>query len=321
MNMKIITSLVLAGILTLPAAAQQRTVEVQPFDYSTVMTSIQAIFGTQVDLGRGIQALMVNRITKGGKFTVVERSKVKTLLAEQDFGASGRVKRGSQARIGELKGAQFTIFGDIVTFGRDDRKKSGGIIAVVPGAGGAAGGYKSQNKAVVTINFRMVNTETSEVVMTGEATGESKRESKGGFAGLIVPGFGAGVASNMSTSNFAETIIGEAIIDACDKLASQVESQAGKVQSTINAQIEGYVASVDGSTAYLNVGSAAGVQVGDVFMIAHVVKEVRDPVSKEVLDLQTEPAGTMKVLTVRDKISIGTVTGGPARVGDRAEKR
>ena len=313
--------LAILALLALSALGQKRTVSVEKFDFSAVMTEIQAIFGTQVDVGRGIQAMMVHRITQGGKFTVVERAKVNTLLAEQDFGASGRVKRGTQARIGEVKGAQFTIFGDIVTFGRDDRRKSGVVGVIVPGAGGAAGGYKTTNKAVVTINFRMVNAETSEIVMTGEARGESKRESKGGFAGLIVGFIAVGGAYDTTASNFAETIIGEAVMDACDKLAQQVEGQSGKVQSTINAEIEGRVASVDGATVYLNVGSAAGVQMGDVFQVSHIVKEVRDPVTKEVLDVQTSPVGSLKITSVREKIAIGTMSGGQAQVNDRAEKR
>jgi len=309
-------------LLAVPLFGQTKpTVSVEAFDYSAVMTQIQTIFGTQQNIGVGIQAMMVGRIQRGGKFTVVERRKVNAVMAEQDFGASNRVKKGTQARIGEIKGAQFTIFGDIITFGRDDSasRKVGAV--VIAGAGGAAGKSNAQFKAVVTINFRMVNTETSEVVMTGEARGESKRESKSGFAGFIIGGFGIGGATSMNSANFGETILGEAIIDACDKLAAQVEGQSSNVQRTNNAQIEGRVASVDGSTVYITAGSAAGVEVGDVFMVSHIVKEVVDPVTKEVLDLQTAPAGTMKVTSVREKISIGTMTGGPARVGDRVEKQ
>jgi len=307
--------------MCLPVQAQKQTVSIEPFEYSAVMSEVQAIFGTQVNLGKGIQAMMVHRITQGGKFAVVERSKAAVLMKEQDFGASGRVKRGTQARIGEMKGAQFTILGDIVTFGRDDKRRSAAGVVVVPFAGGAAGGYKAENKAVVTINFRMVNTETSEVVMTGEARGESKRESKGGFAGLIVPGFGAGAAFDATSSNFAETIIGEAVIDACDKLGKQVEAQAGKIVSTINTEIEGRVASVDGDTVYITAGGSSGVQKGDVFAVSRIVKEVKDPVTKEVLDLQTTPVGTLTINVVREKIAIGTMSGGRAQEGDRVEKK
>lgn len=319
--MKLLFVCILSLALTIPAAGQKRTVAVEEFNFSAVMTEIQTIFGTQTNLGRGIRALMVKRITQGGKFTVVERAALKTLMDEQNLGASGRVKRGTQARIGELSGAQFTLLGDIVTFGRDDQRKRAGGVVVVPGAAVGGAGYKSDFKAVVTITFRLVNTETSETVMSGEARGESKRESKGGIGGLIVGGVGVGGGFDSTSSNFAETIIGEAVIDACNKLAVQIENQSGQVSSTINAQIEGRVAAVQGATVYLNVGSTSGVQVGDTFTVSHIVNEVRDPVTKEVLDLQTSPAGEMKITTVREKIAIGTMNGGEAKVGDRAEKK
>ncbi len=40
------------------------------------MTAVQSIFGTQVNIGQGIQAMMTQRITQDGRFTVVERRKV-----------------------------------------------------------------------------------------------------------------------------------------------------------------------------------------------------------------------------------------------------
>lgn len=302
------------------AAFQKRSVAVEDFDYSTVMTEVQAIFGTQMNIGKGISAMMVKRIAQDGKFTVVERNKVANVLKEQDFGASGRVKKGTNARIGQIRGADFTIMGDIVTFGRDDQRKRGGVGVIVPGAGGVAGGSKTDFKAVVVLNFRMVDNESSEVVMTGEARGESKRVSKGGFAGLFVGGVGVGGFADMTASNFGETIIGEAIMDACDKLAQQVGQQAGQISTTRNIEIEGRVADVNGSTVYINVGSSSGVVAGDVFKVSRIIREVKDPTTKEVLDLVTEPVGTLTISTVREKIAIGTMSGGAAKAGDRVEK-
>ncbi len=83
--------------------------------------------------------------------------------------------------------------GDIVVFGRDDRRVSGGAGAFVPGAGAAVGGYKSEGKAVVVLDYRIVDVETSEVVASGEARGESKRTSKGAGVAFLAGGvFGGG---------------------------------------------------------------------------------------------------------------------------------
>ena len=40
------------------------------------MTAVQAIFGTQQNIGTGIAAMLTTRVTQDGKFTVVERRKV-----------------------------------------------------------------------------------------------------------------------------------------------------------------------------------------------------------------------------------------------------
>ena len=312
----------LGSVWFTPLLAQsKRSLAVEEFDYSAVLTAAQAIFGTQVNLGQGIRALMVKRIAQDGKFTVVERAKVNTLIKEQDFGASGRVKKGTQARIGQIRGADYTVMGDIVVFGRDDRSRSiaGGAVGR---AGGAFGGVGSaEGKAVVVLNFRLVDNESSEILVTGEARGESKRVSKGGFGGFWGGGAAAAGGAAFTASNFAETIIGEAVMDACDKLAIQLSGQAGQASGGRHIDIEALVATVEGSSVVINAGSATGVQVGDTFEVQRVLREVRDPQTKEVLDVVTQPVGTLKIGTVREKISIGTLIGGPAKEGDRVVKK
>ncbi len=303
------------------AGQTKRSVAVDEFDYSAVMTAAQAIFGTQVNLGAGIRALLVKRIARDGKFTIVERAKVNTLIKEQDFGASGRVKKGTQARIGQIRGADYTLMGDIVVFGRDDRSTR-----VAGGAGGRGGGGfggvgSAEGKAVVVIDFRLVDNESSEVVMTGEARGESKRVSRGGFGGFWGGGVAGGGGAAMTASNYGETIIGEATMAACDLLAQQISQQSAQASGAKNAEIEAQVATVEGGSVIITAGSAAGVQVGDRFEVQRVLREVRDPQTKEVLDVVTQPVGEFRVATVREKISIGSMTGGPAKEGDRVVKK
>jgi curli biogenesis system outer membrane secretion channel CsgG len=252
----------------------------------------------------------------------VERRKVAALTKEQDFDASNRVKRGTGSRVGQITGADLTLMGDIVVFGRDDRRVGGGAGAIVPGAGGAAGGYKSTNKAVVVLDYRIVDVETSEVIASGEARGESKRTSAGFGAALIAGWTGGGGAFNMASSNFGETIIGEATMDAVDKLAMQIRTvnlsggAAGR-QMDLDAR----VADVDGNNITINAGQAAGLQVGQTFTIYHKGKEIKDPSTGEVLDVQTTPIGQLTITIVRDRIAVGNFNGTAAPVvGDVVRK-
>ena len=304
----------------------KRRLAVEEFDFSTVKTSVQAIFGTQEDIGKGIRALLTTRLQQAGKITVLERAAIKKVMAEQDFGASNRVKKGSGARIGGILGADAMLLGDIVAFGRDDRNKQinvGAATSRIPKVGGLLGGVrlgKKEEKAIVVIAYRIVDSETSEVIETGEARGESKRESKG-FGGLLA-GSGVGVAGgvDMASSNFAQTIIGEAVIAACDQLGEKMNAKIPTLPVK-DPDVEGRVADVSGSQLTLTVGTNDGVLTGDVFDVYKVLGEVKDPITKEVLDIQTEKIGEMQIVSVREKIAVGRYQGSAAPVGAVARKR
>jgi curli biogenesis system outer membrane secretion channel CsgG len=300
--------------------AEKKRVIVDEFDYSTVKTSVQAVFNTQADIGKGIRAMLVKRMADANKVVIVERAKIDQLTSEQDRNASNRVKQGSGARVGRISGADAVLAGDIVVFGRDDKKTN-------VGAGGFARGpfagihvKKEEDKAVVVIDYRLVDAETSEVIATGEARGESIRKSSGfgGMGGSWGGGGGGGI--DMTSSNFGATIIGEATQDCVNKLGEILSQQATTMKKTVR-EVETRVADVTGGTMVIAAGANDGVNVGETFEILKVLREVKDPQTKEVLDTVTESVGEMTVTSVRDKIATGTYAGKPAAVGFIARKK
>ena len=318
MKLRLLTALLACAAL---APAQKKAMIVDEFDYSAVMTSVQAIFGTQANIGQGIQAMLVKRVAEGGKFTVVERKKIANVMKEQDFNASNRVKQGSGARVGQISGADAQLSGDIVVFGRDDKKRSvkgGGMFGSVIGGIAAS---KNEDKAVVVIDYRLIDAETSEVIATGEARGESVR--KGNALGAIGGALGKGIAGvqvDMTSSNFAQTIIGEATQDCVNKLADILKEQSANMKKTVRA-VETSVADVSGNTLVIAAGGNDGVNVGEIFEVLQIVREVKDPTTKEVLDRITNKVGEMTITSVRDKIATGTYSGAPAKVGYLARKK
>jgi curli biogenesis system outer membrane secretion channel CsgG len=301
--------------------AQKKRVIVDEFDYSTVKTQVQAVFNTQQDIGKGIRAMLTKRIADANNLVVVERAKIQNIMKEQDFNASNRVKQGSGARVGQISGADAQLSGDIVVFGRDDKKRSvkgGGLFGSVIGGIAAS---KNEDKAVVVIDYRLIDAETSEVIATGEARGESVR--KGNALGAIGGALGKGVVGvqvDMTSSNFAETIIGEATQDCVNKLADILKEQSASMKKTVRP-VETSVADVSGNTLVIAAGGNDGVNVGEIFEIHQVVREVKDPTTKEVLDRITNKVGEMTVTSVRDKIATGNYVGAPAKVGYLARKK
>jgi curli biogenesis system outer membrane secretion channel CsgG len=301
--------------------AQKKRVIVDEFDYSTVKTQVQAVFNTQQDIGKGIRAMLVKRVADANNFVVVERAKMDALIKEQDFNAGNRVKQGAGARVGRISGADAVLAGDIIIFGRDDKKRSvkgGGII------GGVLGGIassKNEDKAVVAITYRLIDAETSEIIATGEARGESIRKGNalGAIGGVLGKG-AAGVQIDMTSSNFAETIIGEATQDCVNKLGDILKEQSTNMKKSVR-EVETSVADVTGNTLVIAAGANDGVNVGEVFEIHEIVREVKDPTTKEVLDRITNKVGEMTITSVRDKIATGNYTGSPAKIGFVARKK
>jgi curli biogenesis system outer membrane secretion channel CsgG len=313
---------VAGAVATAPTGPVKRRLAIEPFDYSTVRTVSQSIFKTEVDIGNGIRALLTKRIQETGKISVLERSKINTVMQEQDFGASNRVKKGTNAKVGRILGADAVLMGDIVTFGRDDTDNRVNVGAVTRrfGLGNVRVGNQ-ESKAVVVINYRIVDAETSEIISTGEARGESSRKSKG-IGGMVgVDGVYAGGKVDMTSSNFAQTIIGEATMDACNKLAAVMNDRIPNLPAKA-VEVEARVADATNTQLTITAGSEAGVVVGDRFEVFKILSEVKDPVTKEVLDLKLEKVGDLIIATVRERISVGNYGGtAAAAVGYVVQKR
>jgi curli biogenesis system outer membrane secretion channel CsgG len=260
--------------------------------------------------------MLMVKMAQSNTVVLLEREKIGAVMKEQDFGATNRVRQGTKAKIGQITGADAELFGDIVTFGRDDATKKNGAGAVaraIPVFGGIAGraaDSKTTDKAVVVINLRLVDAETGEVIDSETARGESTRSSTnwGAVAGSWRGG--AGADSSMTSSNFGATIIGEATQDAVNKIAAILEQKMVGV-SAKSRTIEGKVINIDGCSLYISVGDNDAVHVGDHFEIHQIIKDVIDPDTKEVLDRQTVKVGDFIVGTVRDKVSIGQYGGQP----------
>ena len=308
------------------SAQEKRRIAVLDFDYATVTSNVYAYFGSNQDVGKGIADLLVTKLVQSGAYTVVERKQIEKIIAEQNFGASGRVDATTAAKIGKILGVDTLIMGSINTFGRDDSSKTnagGGAVRIpgrLPGFGGMKVG-REKAKAVVGVNFRMVNTTTAEIFYAGDARGESKRESTSvsGGGGIIGDVVGAG-NQDMTSSNFASTIIGEAVYDAVGKLSAQLESKASSLPVVEN-KVEGTIADVAGSMVVLNVGKNAGLKVGDKLNVERPIKEVKDPDTGKVLRVLSDKIGEVVITEVDDVSAVGKYTGNqPAKIKDKVKK-
>src|SRR3989442_15964817 len=103
-------TLIATTILAPLASAQdKRRVAVMNFEYGTVQGGIAAIFGTNVDVGKGVADMLVDRLVNAGKYSVIERKAMDKILAEQNFSNSNRADATSAAKLGKLLGVDAII--------------------------------------------------------------------------------------------------------------------------------------------------------------------------------------------------------------------
>ena len=299
----------LSAIACTPAASPaKRVLAIDEFDYGTVKTSAQAIFGTNVDLGKGIQALLMKRIAESGQYRVVERRNLGKLMAEQDLGASNRARQAPNARIGRIIGADAILMGTITIFGRDDKRKGVDLGGYAPRVLGRTRIGVGEGTAVVAVSYRLVDAETSEVIDQGESRGESKRKSSSlAIAGAGSRGGGFG-STDLTSTNFGATIVGEATTECIDKLAESANAKASGV-SKRTLEIEARIADVNGDRIYLAAGEVNGVSKCDRFEVYRVRREILDPTTKEVIDHDLERVGQLLVTEVRERVAVGAYNG------------
>jgi curli biogenesis system outer membrane secretion channel CsgG len=308
-------------VIASPCLAQKKRVAVLNFEYGTVKSNAQAIFGSDQDVGKGISDMLVQKLVEDGKYSVIERNALDKVLGEQNFSNSDRADASTAAKIGRILGVDAIIIGSITQFGRDDQHTNIG--------GGGFGGYGSRMgiggigthkaKAVVGITARLVNTSTGEILAAVTGTGESSRSGTSLIGAGAGGGSGGGAGLDMGSSNFGQTILGEAVKAAVGDAATQLDNKAGSLP-TVKVSVSGLVADVSGNTLIINVGSKTGLKVGDTLDISRQVRTVKDPATGKVLKAITDKIGSGTVTQIdQDSATVAFSGTGPVKVGDVAQ--
>ncbi|OPZ65133.1 MAG: Curli production assembly/transport component CsgG [Firmicutes bacterium ADurb.Bin506] len=285
------------AVCAYPVAAQidnALTVAVLNFD----MANVRQWWTWSWDVSDGIAGLVAEALVGKGNYKVLEREQLKAILAEQDFGASGRVDESKAVEIGKLLGARLLIFGTVNEF---DYASTGGIKIL--------GVTLSGSKAVTSLSGRIVDALTGEILgsVTGSAEEKGTSFSLNTYMGL-----------SFSAKEFKNSTVGKSVDAAIDSFASaaaaKIEEVSGKLAAAAQRQsITGVVLAVIPDGVIINLGSSAGVLKGqyfDVFRLTYV-PGLMDPVRI--------PVGTLKIISSDPNAAVGQMEPGassPVQVGD-----
>ena len=141
--------------------------------------------------GSDLSSMLTNELATTEKFRVVERSKLEHVLNEQDLAASGRVAKGTAAKVGKLTGAQYLVLGTVSSYQENTSGGGGGLNF----HGFSVGGHKQD--AYMAVDLRVVDTTTGDVMFT--RTVEARSSSYGMHGSGYVGGMSGGLGKYEKT--------------------------------------------------------------------------------------------------------------------------
>ena len=248
-------------------------------------------------LGKAAADLLIVRLVQDGVVSVVERSAIDKLLAEQNLSNSDRSDPATAARIGRVLGVDGIITGTITQHDYEDKMTSSGNRILRQ----RSDVTKHDIKGRVQITARLVSPDTAEVLAVSQGVGEVIQK------GVKVNLYDMNPAVAMG--GVGSPVMNEAMSKAVVQLAGELDQLFPKLPQRTRV-IEGLVADAEETgRLVLNVGSLHGVKQGDRLQVWRMGKEIRDPANGKLLMRDDRLLGEAVVNTVKENVSIAAYSG------------
>lgn len=251
----------------------------------------------------GAADVITTKLVESGNFTVVDRSRMADILAEQNLQMTGAVDPATAGQLGRILGVEYLVAGSLTSFSID---RKGGSLSRLIGRSVSA----SIIEASVTMNVRMINTENAAIVAAADADGSHR--VGGSFST-------SGVSYNAS-SGYNRELAGEALGPTAEELVDELIDQTRDLVASrasaaaANVSPPAIVGERNGSF-YIDQGENLGVTVGQKYEVMRVVDEIVGS-DGTVLDVITERVGVIQVDQVLSQSSVCSVIEGVAAEGD-----
>jgi curli biogenesis system outer membrane secretion channel CsgG len=250
------------------------------------------------DVRDGIQSQLLEKLQKSGYFIVMEREKG----AMQQMNQEDQIAQKKRESIGDAPAAppareQRTAANFIITPSVIGFKMTNG-----EGGGISIGGIRlgeAKTSASLTLNIRISDAQTSEILDTQTSQGSSDSSAFGIKLRVLDAGF--------KFSQFKSSPAGKAVDEALDKAVDKIVARLS------NEPWTALVAAQDTETSrvIINAGSASGVREGMEFNIFRAGKVVRDPDTGEIISKGDETRiGRIKIVRVEKNAAYGEVLWG-----------
>jgi curli biogenesis system outer membrane secretion channel CsgG len=275
-----------------PLKGPKKTIAVLSFEN-------KSSFSGELALGNEFSEMLTEALMKSGQFIIVARQELSAVIAEQDMAASTRFAASKTARKGKLIPAQIIIKGAVTEFEIAERSGTGGLRIGNLGFGdlGLSG---SSAQAHVGVIVYIIDSTTGQVLDSQRVEGKAK--SSGIGLDYAYRWFSLGGA------DVKRTPLGKATHQTIGKAVKYIASRLADVPWS------GSVVKTDGTTAYINAGSNAGIVTGDSFTVFREEESFTDPITGAPLGAEKSRIGELVVSQVKDKYSVANITSSNAEI-------
>lgn len=224
-------------------------------------------------LTEGMYDILTRELVKSGKFTVIERQQLETVLKEQGLQSSGLMSDQTAVKLGRMLGVEIGIFAIITDFSTKKEKESlFGITTVT-------------SKATFSLDVRLVDVKTGEILL---ADNVKRTEVKDDVGIKITAGKKKFVIE--ADDEFKESVIGKAVDSGIKALVSKIDEVVKKIPWQAS------VTNVLGERIVINVGLQSGVKGGYVFDIYNKGEEIIDPATGISLGFIQDKIATIEIV-------------------------
>lgn len=172
--------------------------------------------GFYKELGSGVADIFVTEAFRSQQFRITERAELGKVLAEQNLAVSGRVEPSTAAEVGRVTGAELIVLGSLSEFGVTTTGGGGKVLGIF-------GGRAETVTARVTVDIRVVDAVTAEIVAIGSSTSEVSQSNVQVDMFNVIRALRAG----RSGTTIVDIAVRNAIRGAINEAAQNLPAKAG----------------------------------------------------------------------------------------------
>ena len=209
---------------------------------------------------------LIVAIHSSGLYTVVERAQMGTILREQGF-QNIAVDPSQAVELGKLTGADYSMIGKVTMAVAEVNPTLTAVTGLsnifkLEGLGEIVAEHVHKVKGRIALEFRLVDNTTGEIIMA-----------------KTVEGSKSGSSVNAAFNN------------ACKVAAENFLKELNSINP-----FRARIAAINGSDIYIDQGSAAGLRVGDILIVARESEPI--VVNGKIVAMKQNEIGKVKVVEV-----------------------